>query len=167
MIKATQRGRCLVKTLLAGTVMAVLMAATAFAATTPPIRSGEYKVPARDGYEFQGWTLDPEGAGDIVIDKDGNWLSDLSDDTEVYAKWKMIRAILLPGTDFNTKIKRLKNNSYGTIYYWTEDRTIENFVRSEELPGNIEYQLRSGTAADISAAEATTPIYAWNSGTTV
>ena len=124
-------------------------------------------MPARDGYEFQGWTLDPEGAGDIVIDKDGNWLSDLSDDTEVYAKWKMIRAILLPGTDFNTKIKRLKNNSYGTIYYWTEDRTIENFVRSEELPGNIEYQLRSGTAADISAAESTTPIYAWKSGTTV
>ena len=167
MIKATQRGRCLVKTLLAGTVMAVLMAATAFAATTPPIRSGEYKVPARDGYEFQGWTLDPEGAGDIVIDKDGNWLSDLSDDTEVYAKWKMIRAILLPGTEFNSKIKKLNNRSVGTIYNWTVDRTVKTFTRSNTLPADIGEMLRMGYAVDISAEGSTAPIYAWGSGTTV
>lgn len=61
MIKATQRGRCLVKALLAGMAMTVLMAATAFAATTPPIRSGEYKAPTRANYEFQGWYLNPEG----------------------------------------------------------------------------------------------------------
>lgn len=88
MTKTTGRGHLLVKALLAGTVMAVMIAATAFAATTPPIQSGTYKVPARDGYEFLGWYDANDPNKTLVIDKDGNWLTDFNADTRVKAKWE-------------------------------------------------------------------------------
>ena len=45
MTKTTERVHPLAKALLAGTVMAVMMAATAFAATTPPIMISERALP--------------------------------------------------------------------------------------------------------------------------
>ena len=88
MTMRTRRVSYLVKALITGTVMAVMMSVTAFAATTPPIKSGEYKVPTRDGYEFLGWYDADDPDKTLVIDKDGNWLTDFNEDTRVKAKWK-------------------------------------------------------------------------------
>ena len=146
--------------LMTGLVMTLLMTATVFAATTPPIRSGEYKTPARTNYEFQGWYLNPEGTGDMVIDKNGNWLVDLPEDTEVFAKWKQPPTILLPGEQFNLKLKRLAGST--SNQYRISDSAIKKFQKSTAAPtGNM-------TSANIiSTTNSAFPAYAWFSNGTI
>ena len=146
MIKATQR-QCLVKSLLAGMAMAMMMTATAFATTTPPIRSGEYKAPTRAGYEFQGWYLNPECTGDMVIDKDGNWLVDIPENAEVFAKWKQPPTILLRGEDFNAKLGKLAGTT-GKITAFKEANTAPDV--SSITNANI-----------VSTSDSAFPVYAW------
>ena len=146
--------RKLCKSLLAGMAMAMMMTATAFAATTPPIRSGEYKAPTRAGYEFQGWDLNPEGTGDMVIDKDGNWLVDIPENTEVFAKWKQPPTILLPGYQVNVKMKKLSGQSSARNN--TTNSTIISFQKAMFSPN-----INDMTAANIiSTDDSAFPVYA-------
>ena len=149
-----QKLKKILQTLLTGAAISALMSGMAFAATTPPIRSGEYKTPARANYEFQGWYLNPEGTGDMVIDKNGNWLVDIPEDAEVFAKWKQPPTILLPGKDFNDKIKKLGGTNSG----WTViNNTITSFEQSATRP-----DITAMTSANIiSTSDSAFPVYAW------
>ena len=143
----------MIKTFLVSTAMALMMTATAFAATTPPIRSGEYKAPTRAGYEFQGWYLNPECTGDMVIDKDGNWLVDIPEDAEVFAKWKQPPTTLIPGPQFNRIIKALANGS--TVSSVATDQLILSFERSDAMPEN------SVIKQKISTDDSAYDVWAW------
>ena len=143
------------KAFLTGTVIAVLMAATAFAATTPPIRSGEYKAPTRAGYEFQGWYLNPEGTGDMVIDKDGNWLVDIPEDAEVFAKWQQPPTTLIAGKDFSKKLKALSGQSDAA--HDRDNSTITSFQKANSIPNGM----TMNNTNLISTSDSAFPVYAW------
>ena len=142
--------------ILTGITMALLMTTTAFAAT-----SGEYKAPTREGYEFVGWYLNPEGTGDMVIDKDGNWLRDFDENARVYAKWKSKPTILLPGQEFNVKLKKLSGQS--SANYGKTNTTITSFQKSTSAP-----DVSTMTSANIiSTADSAFPVYAWYDNGTI
>ena len=155
MDKTTGSGHPLLKSLLTGFVMAMLMSATAFAATTPPIRSGTYKTPTRSGYEFQGWYDADDPDKTIVIDKNGNWLVDFSEDTRVKAKWSQPPTILIDGQALNSKLKKLSGQSPASPT--TFNSTITEFKKSASAPGP------SARTADniISTTNSAYPVYAW------
>ena len=155
MTENMRRVRHAARTILTYATMTLLMAATAFAATTPPIRSGEYKVPTREYYEFQGWYANPEGTGDMVIDAEGNWLVDLDEDATVYAKWKGLPAVLMYGNGFSGKIKQLSGSANAN------GNTINNIITGFQQAASIPVGMTMTEANIISDPASAYPVYAW------
>ena len=115
---------------------------------------GTLPTPTRTGFDFLGWYTSASG-GDKII---ASTTVSITAAQTLYAHWKAKEAILLDGSSFNQKLKKLAGQSNATSS--TVNSNIKAFKKSTTLS-------ITPTNDNIISIASSAPIYAWFSNGTI
>lgn len=110
----------------------------------------------KQGYAFDKWTTNPDGTGTVFNDQES--VLDLAMDGTItlYAKWKKLNiSVLIPGSDFNVRLKSLAYDSGPRTT--TANTSIYKVKYSNAVPEEI----KDGTHRISISTRSDVPTYMW------